>query len=50
VFSVGSSGKGACMGSKCCDSTTACDKDPSLLKACSAGSCKKASVGYFCQK
>jgi hypothetical protein len=50
VYDTGSSGAGQCMGSKCCDTTSACDANPSLLKSCTAGSCKKASLGYFCQK
>ena len=50
VYASGSSGKGTCMGSSCCESTTACDKDKSLLLSCTAGSCKSASIGYYCQK
>jgi len=34
------------MGERCCDSTSACDKDES----CSAGTCKTAPIGYYCQK
>ena len=38
------------MGERCCDTTSACDKDKSLLKSCSAGTCKTAPTGYYCQK
>ena len=50
VYASGTSGKGTCMGARCCDQTTACDKDPSLLKPCTTGTCKSASIGYYCQK
>ena len=38
------------MGEHCCDSTSACDKDESLLESCSAGTCKTAPTGDYCQK
>ena len=50
VYASGSSGKGTCMGASCCETTSACDKDKSLLLPCTAGTCKSASIGYYCQK
>jgi hypothetical protein len=50
VYASGSNGQGKCMGARCCDDTNACDQNPSLLKACRAGTCKSASIGYYCQK
>ncbi len=50
VYSAGSSGKGTCMGKRCCDDTNACDDDKSLLEPCSEGTCKSAPLGYYCQK
>ncbi|CAN5757026.1 hypothetical protein BH11MYX4_BH11MYX4_25150 [soil metagenome] len=50
IYGSGSSGKGTCMGASCCDKTSACDADKSLLKSCTAGSCKTAPIGYYCQK
>ena len=50
VYGSGSSGKGTCMGANCCEKTSACDADKSLLLPCTAGSCKTAPIGYYCQK
>lgn len=51
LYRTGSNGKGVCVGKRCCDSKSACDKDPSLLKPCDVGSCTLASsLGYFCTK
>ncbi len=50
VYASGSSGKGTCMGDRCCESTSACDKDSSLLQSCTAGTCKSSAAGYYCQK
>lgn len=48
VYGSGSGGSGHCYGASCCDKTSACDSDPSLLKSCAAGSCMSTAVGYYC--
>jgi len=51
LYDVDSSGKGECVGERCCDNTSACDKDHSLLKACDEGTCTKRNLlGYYCMK
>lgn len=50
LYDVGSNGKGQCVGARCCENTSACDKDHSLLQPCDQGTCTKANLGYWCMK
>jgi hypothetical protein len=50
VYDMGSSGKGVCMGERCCSMTAACRTDPSLLQPCAQGTCREATLGFYCQK
>jgi hypothetical protein len=53
VYTSGGNGSatGACMAGRCCDQTSKCDDDPSLLKPCSQGTCGKVGLlGYYCKK
>jgi len=50
IYAAGNNGAGKCYAESCCDTTSACESDPSLLKACSAGSCKLTAVGFYCGK
>ena len=42
------SGSGHCYGASCCDKTSACDADSSVLKSCAVGSCTSTAIGYYC--
>lgn len=48
IYGAGSNGSGSCYAESCCDTTSACENDPSLLKACSVGTCKSTPVGFYC--
>lgn len=48
IYNASSNGAGHCYAASCCDSTTACDNDTSLLKSCSTGMCQRTAVGYYC--
>jgi len=48
IYGAGSNGSGNCYAESCCDMTSACENDSSLLKACSSGTCKATPVGFYC--
>jgi hypothetical protein len=50
LYDAGSSGKGQCVAGSCCDDTSACDNDKSNLKSCTAGTCTRTDLGYYCMK
>jgi len=50
LYETGSSGKGKCFADSCCDDTTACKSNSSLLKSCSQGTCKETGIGFYCGK
>jgi len=50
IYGAGSNGSGNCYAESCCDMTSACEMDSSLLKACSVGTCKSTPVGFYCGK
>jgi hypothetical protein len=47
IYGAGSNGAGHCYAETCCDMTSAREMSPSLLEACSVGTCKSTPVGFY---
>jgi hypothetical protein len=51
IYDMESGGKGSCFAESCCDDTTMCMTNKTLLKACAGGgTCTLTAIGYYCGK